>query len=128
MKLTSLLFTATQIAVACSPIPAHLPSPDNDLGVTSATDLTEGHLLQRRICRWKTRYGCLRTDHCWSVCESFGNWCWLTTDGGKEPGEFLKCNENDDCSPDKIKGSVCAIGDIEHAGCSCHITEGEFGD
>lgn len=42
MKLTSLLFTATQIAVALSASPAGRPSPDDGRGTVNATDLAEG--------------------------------------------------------------------------------------
>lgn len=118
MKLTYLLFTATQIAVALSASPAGRPSPDDGRGTVNATDLAEGgNPLEARACWNGADYGCNRDGYCWRKCGSAGEWCWLAADSGSGP--WLKCVDDKQCSPGNTRGSGCGKGDCDACGCSC---------
>lgn len=116
MKVSSILITITQLAIAVS---GHVgsPSADDERGTIDATKLASSSKLMERDCWYGAPYGCSNDGYCYRSCGSNGEWCWLAASNGN--GAWLTCGNADQCAPGNTGDAACGKGDCDACGCSC---------
>ena len=92
---------------------------DHPETLTTRNENKGSNLLQKRECWDGKSFGCSNTGWCWMRCGGT-KWCWLARDKGY--GDWLSCNNDDQCIAafqiDQIAG--CGKGNCADCGCSCH--------